>query len=160
MAQPLKPTRSGFILARLITSVLGLGLAPLFPGTVASFAATALLYFIQPAHIFLWSGILLATLLTVWLTPLIESKKGRDPGEIVMDEWAGQWMAFILTGHDSVMILLSGFLLFRIFDILKPLGINRLQQLPGGYGVVADDLLAGFYTAIILWVLSYGGLLT
>lgn len=74
---------------------------------------------------------------------------------MVADEWAGQIIPFVsisFSGNigDDALLLLGGFLLFRFFDILKPLGINKLQELPGGYGVLSDDLLAGLYALFSL----------
>ncbi len=160
MAEPLNNPTPVFFMARVFTSVFGLGLSPFFPGTVASFAAVWGLRFREPSVPELWTGILISALLCVLLTPVIEKVKGNDPGEIVLDEWAGQWTAFILLPHFNWPVLISGFLIFRIFDILKPLGINRLQKLPGGYGVTADDLLAGVYTAVALRLFYYGGILS
>ncbi len=77
-----------------------------------------------------------------------------------MDEWAGQALTFsffivkdtVFTQH-YVIILLTGFVLFRIFDIIKPFGVHRLQKYPGGWGILLDDLLAGLYANICLEIL-------
>ena len=76
----------------------------------------------------------------------------RDPGRIVIDEAAGQLIALYgLTGLDWLHIGLA-FAGFRFFDIVKPWPINVSQRLPGGWGVVIDDVLAGFYTLGLLWL--------
>ena len=77
-----------------------------------------------------------------------------------MDEFAGQGMAFIALPFASsnmniYLLLLFGFLFFRFFDIKKPLGVNDLQKLPGGFGILVDDLLAGFYAFLCLFLLNY-----
>ncbi len=82
----------------------------------------------------------------------------RDPGMIVLDEVVAVPLVFIgMGGHDGLIaqhggwpVLLAGFLLFRFFDILKPLGIARLQNLPGGLGCAADDLAAGLASCLCL----------
>ncbi len=89
----------------------------------------------------------------------------RDPGEIILDEFVAQPLVFlgtpwILTGsghlQDGGILLLiaSGFILFRLFDVTKPIGIKKLQSLHGGLGIVADDLAAAFVAGICLWIFS------
>ena len=83
----------------------------------------------------------------------------RDPGEIILDEFVAVPICFLFLGDVfkylgtwSWVLLLVGFLLFRLFDILKPLGIKKLQNLPGGLGVVVDDLAAAAVTCLCLHV--------
>ena len=78
----------------------------------------------------------------------------HDPGSIILDEVIGFGYAVLLLPNELVYWLLA-FLLFRFFDITKPIPINKLQDLPRGYGVVLDDVLAGIYTSIILAVISH-----
>ncbi|MCG8372999.1 MAG: phosphatidylglycerophosphatase A [Balneolales bacterium] len=135
----------------------GSGYIPFAPGTVGSLAAIPIIYALQ-LWVPLWgAGILvvLASLLTLWVAKECEMAWGEDPGKLVMDEFAGQgivFAGFTFTGYflDDWMLLLAGFLLFRIFDIWKPLGIDRLQKLGGGTGILLDDLLAGFYAFLSL----------
>ncbi|MEX0332141.1 MAG: phosphatidylglycerophosphatase A [Puniceicoccaceae bacterium] len=85
----------------------------------------------------------------------------RDPGEVVLDEIVAVPLCFL--GMKGQMIdsgyvwlyLLAGFFIFRVFDVVKPFGINRLQKYPGGLGVVLDDLAAAVATNITLWVLAF-----
>ncbi|MCB1122592.1 MAG: phosphatidylglycerophosphatase A [Verrucomicrobiae bacterium] len=92
----------------------------------------------------------------------------RDPGKIVLDEFVA--IPFCFVGLDRFLhtdigwvILLLGFLFFRLFDVWKPLGIRKLQDYPGGIGVVIDDVVAAFATCVVLYVIVisayYGGLL-
>lgn len=79
---------------------------------------------------------------------------------LVIDEWAGQSFVFLsisITGvlKTDLIVLLAGFLLFRFFDILKPLGINQIQKYKGGIGILADDILAGLYALISLKTLIF-----
>jgi phosphatidylglycerophosphatase A len=86
----------------------------------------------------------------------------EDPQEVVLDEFVAQPLVFIGISFNlhqdpilpSLLFLTCGFALFRFFDILKPLGISRLQQLPGGLGVVADDVAAAGAAGICLWCFS------
>ena len=86
----------------------------------------------------------------------------EDPQEVILDEFVAQPLVFIGTplsfGQDSILtsllILACGFALFRFFDILKPIGISRLQKLPGGLGVVADDVAAAGAAGLCLWCVS------
>lgn len=116
----------------------------------------------------------------VWCSSVVATAWGkRDPGEIVVDEISGQLIALIgaglvvsLTSDDvgpdtprlivlispSWKYLLAGFILFRIFDIWKPWPARDAERLPGGWGIMADDWIAGLYAAICLWGLRLAGL--
>ena len=106
-------------------------------------------------------------LLAIWSSNKVVDESGlKDPGFIVIDEWAGLWIAlfpvasfvsgnlyFIRVHHDPYWVLIlpiaTPFALFRIFDILKPWPVHQLQALPRGWGVVVDDLMAGLYAALL-----------
>jgi phosphatidylglycerophosphatase A len=79
---------------------------------------------------------------------------GEDPQIIVIDEFIGQWLCLLLLPHELVVHqpiwVLAGFLLFRAFDIFKPLLIRRVEKIGGGFGILADDILAGLYAGAIL----------
>jgi phosphatidylglycerophosphatase A len=85
----------------------------------------------------------------IWAAGREEHRLGvKDPGPIVIDEVAGMLLA--CCGHPRTLPWVLGlFVAFRVFDVVKPLGIDRLQSLPGGLGVVADDLLAGLYVNLL-----------
>lgn len=138
------------------------GLFPKTPGTAGSFVFLFPLYFVlQVSSVWLIPLIVLTTSgICLWITPYFEEKYDKDPGIFVMDEWAGQSLTFFMISfsgslQDHVIILLTGFILFRFFDLLKPLGIRQLQDLPGSWGIFADDLLAGFYALICLKTLIF-----
>ena len=140
-----------------IGSGFGSGYFPKAPGTMGSLVALIPIYFlIQSSNLFLIPIFVLVTsLLSLWVSSACEKAWGEDPGTLVMDEWAGQALAFsgfLFTENLSynLLLLLSGFLFFRFFDILKPLGIKKLQNLHGGLGILLDDLLAGLYAFICL----------
>jgi phosphatidylglycerophosphatase A len=105
------------------------------------------------------------TLLAVWSANAVVRETGqKDPSFIVADEWAGIWIAltpllFTMTlqpqpGMLWVARLVAPFMLFRLFDIWKPGAINAAQRLPGGWGVVLDDVLAGLLAALLAWPLD------
>lgn len=135
---------------------LGSGLAPFAPGTFGSLIAVlSWVLFVELAQpvlavrlIVLAVAIILCTWSAHWASRRLRRK---DPGCIVSDELAGQWLA-LLCVPDSWPWWLAAFVLFRVFDIGKPWPMRRLERLPGGIGIVADDLAAGVYAAIILLV--------
>ena len=73
----------------------------------------------------------------------------KDPGRVVVDEIAGQMVALLFV-RPTALVLLAAFLLFRVLDVLKPWPARRLEDLPGGSGIMADDLMAGLYANLIL----------
>lgn len=110
---------------------------------------------------------LLLTLLAVWASARVVAETGeKDPGYIVADEWAGQWFALtplLLAGALQpqpwgpwLLRLAFPFLLFRLFDIWKPGPVDAAQRLPGGWGVVLDDVVAGLLAALLAWPLDLG----
>ena len=150
-------------LARLIGSCLGLGFVRWAPGTVASFAG-ALVYLLLPVlgrPEVLIPAIVIVFFLGLWASGVMEELYGHDPSQVTVDELAGQWIALLFLPHDWFVILL-GFAAFRLFDILKPEPVDSAQRLPGAWGVMVDDVLAGIYAnlsvRIVLWLLPYGAL--
>lgn len=152
------------VLKRLIATLGGAGLLPKAPGTWGSLLTVLLLWpvALQWGPAGLWVAIVAGSLLSLWTTRAAVARWGEDPPEMVIDEWAGQaipLLAVPLSGsaYPDLIWLLAAFLLFRLFDIVKPLGVDRVQQLPSGFGILVDDLLAGFYAWIclqaILWLM-------
>lgn len=138
---------------KAIASVLGIGYLK-GGGTVAA-AACCLALYLAHAHELTtrpWpAGLLTAGLLGLgtWAAQRVEPAWGKDSYRVVIDEVAGVWVGLLgvpLTGTR----LLAGLLLFRFFDIVKPLGIRSMEKLPGGYGVMLDDVLAGVYTLVFM----------
>lgn len=144
----------------IISTVLGVGYFPFMPGTIGTIAAFAIYHFLLPDVIFSSIGsnlIFIAAVLvsSVLVIPFInESEKelGHDSGKIVIDEVFGYFIAisFLPVG---LITALAGFVFFRIFDIAKPEPVNKLQSLPGGWGVMADDIMAGVYANICCQIL-------
>ena len=127
----------------------GLGYAPIVPGTVASLPVAALVWWLAPRDLALLAGAALIGVVGIWAAGREEHRLGEtDPSEIVVDEVAGMLIA--CAGHPRTLPWVVGaFLVFRAFDIGKPFGIRQLQELPGGLGVMADDVLAGVYTSVL-----------
>jgi phosphatidylglycerophosphatase A len=86
---------------------------------------------------------------------IVERESERpDPGHVVIDEVAGQWIA-LLFSRVNLSHLLAGFLLFRLFDIVKPWPARRLENLPGGWGIMLDDVAAGVYALLLMLALNH-----
>jgi phosphatidylglycerophosphatase A len=147
--------------ATLIATWFGAGLLPWFPGTWGSLAALPFAWAI--AWLFGARALLIAAALLFlvgwWAAHRIVRTSGvEDPGSVVVDEVAGQWLALVVTPPDPLAYL-AGFLLFRVFDIAKPWPARWLDQhVGGGLGIMADDIAAGFYaaTALLLLLLVLG----
>ncbi|MDR9419822.1 phosphatidylglycerophosphatase A [Gracilimonas sp.] len=138
------------------------GLSPYAPGTAGSLAALLIIFGIIYLEVYLLLLLLmiLAILISFWTAPHFEEEYGKDPQRMVIDEWAGQSLTFTaitFTGniHSDIIILLAGFILFRIFDIIKPFGINKIQNKEGTIGILGDDLLAGLYALMCLKTLIF-----
>lgn len=146
----------------LFGTLFGIGFLPNAPGTWGSFVTLPIIYTI--AYFFPVFGIPIFFLTSCVLAMLCAGEAqiayGGDPSQFVLDECAGQSLVFILSGFTFVFAtdawtLATGFLFFRFFDILKPLGVDNLQKLPGEIGILADDLLAGVYALICLQISEY-----
>jgi len=127
---------------------------PHFQHTGAGFIGTLFGLFSVPLLPGPWERavlvLLAAILLSVLVTDLAEESMGlKDDPRIILDEWVGYWCAVFLL-PQSLPVLLSAFVLFRIFDVMKPSLIGRACHLPGGWGVVMDDVLAGFAVNLLM----------
>jgi phosphatidylglycerophosphatase A len=139
---------------KLIATCLGIGYIK-GGGTVAAVATCLALYLAAQAGGAtwqLWPTILLTAGLLVVGTlaaQRVEPHWGKDSYRVVIDEVAGMWIGLLLIPVTGPRLLV-GLVLFRFFDMVKPLFIRRLEALPGGVGVMADDVLAGIYTNLLL----------
>jgi phosphatidylglycerophosphatase A len=141
-------------LAGILATFFGSGYFPVAPGTFASFWAALAFRFLLaglswPVQIGL---ILIIFFVGVWAAESLAARLGRDdPRPVVIDEVCGQWISllFLPTGWG---FLAAGFLLFRVFDVIKPFPIRRLESLPGGWGIMADDVLAGIYAGALIHI--------
>ena len=150
-------------LAVKLATLFGIGSVKYCPGTVGSFFGTILYAVtIRKVTILPRSLVMLFILILSLIICDVAEKilKKHDPKEVILDEFVA--MPFVFFGVEEyfpkklnvAFIMIIGFIIFRIFDILKPLGINRLQKLPGGIGIVADDIAAAIYSNITLKALG------
>ncbi len=142
----------------LAGSVFYIGFLPKIPGTWGSLAALPFIYLASQYIHPLFGPLLIAvffSLLTLLASSGIEKVLGPDPAECVSDEFAGQAIVFLFipiytSWEYNLLVFVAGFLLFRIFDILKPLGIGAIQNTEGGWGILLDDIVAGMYAQMCL----------
>ena len=132
-------------------TALGLGLFPIAPATLASLAATIVywllpIYSDSPAFLALTAASLA---IGPWACQTLTTPTDPDPKRAVWDEVAGMWLTCLLL-PKTLPWLAAAFLLFRALDILKPWPIRRLERLPGGWGIMADDAAAGLIAAAAL----------
>jgi phosphatidylglycerophosphatase A len=133
-----------------VASAAGAGFAPFAPGTAGSLLAVLLLWLIPFSTFSLGVTLIGVTVAGIWAGGRIEQLSAqRDPGLIVIDEVAGMMLS-VLTLPRTVGVLLVAFFCFRILDIVKPFPARQAQSLPGGVGVMVDDLIAGAYTLLLL----------
>ncbi|MEK6651117.1 MAG: phosphatidylglycerophosphatase A [Bacteroidota bacterium] len=143
---PAKPS----LLTRIVGSALGTGYAPIASGTVASALAMAwyaipgvempILLLPMTVGLFFWG---------VRVAERMEAYYGPDPAEVTVDEVVGQWIT-VLFLPKSVVLMVAGFFLFRIFDIIKPYPARRFDRQRGGYAIMMDDVVAGIYANLVL----------
>jgi phosphatidylglycerophosphatase A len=140
-------TRAGLAIA----TALGAGYLPKAPGTFGS-AAGLLLWLALPD--ILWMQILAIVVVAVagsWSGNVAEEHfRTHDPSQVVVDEVAGMMVTLLLIPMTGPLWMLAAFVLFRAADIAKPFPVNRLERLPGGVGIMADDLMAGVYANLAL----------
>ena len=137
-----------------IATVCGAGYSPVAPGTAGSAVALVVLWALPFSRAGLLAFLVVVVVVGTWAAHVAEGAMAeKDPGAIVIDEVAGMTVTLAaLPLPFSVPVLLAGFLLFRIFDVVKPFPAGRLQAVPGGVGVMIDDLIAGLYALAILVV--------
>jgi phosphatidylglycerophosphatase A len=157
---------------KLIASVFGVGFIRKGGGTVASILCCAVWYLVrpglaqpgaaqpglarpglaQPDTYSFYVPLLITILITgvgIWSATVVERQWGKDSYRVVIDEIAGMCLSLLFIPIHAGS-LLAGLILFRLFDILKPFGIRRLEKVSGGWGVMLDDLLAGLYANLLL----------
>ena len=146
--------RSALDYAALAIATFGVGYLPLMPGTFGSMVGVAIFLLLVhwPLQL-LFIPVIVA--LGVWAASRAEKLLGKkDPGKVVVDEVAGQMisllpLAFFAPDGPWLVWVIVSFNLFRLFDIFKPYPAGRLEHLRGGFGIMADDIVAGIYGAIV-----------
>jgi phosphatidylglycerophosphatase A len=126
------------------------GFTPRAPGSAASLLTALLLWLVPFSSLALGATLVGVTLAGIWAGGRVERRYGRkDPGVIVIDEVAGTMLA-VWTLPRTPPVLIAAFFCFRVLDIVKPFPCRQAQALPGGWGIVADDLAAGALTLALL----------
>jgi phosphatidylglycerophosphatase A len=151
--------RRTYDLPLLIATWFGCGFAPIAPGTVGSLAALIIAIALHLAYA---SGrgtfLLMAMVLLIpgiWSAGIIEKRENMtDPHIVVVDEVIGQWVTLAGTSTLNWKSWFAAFLLFRALDVWKPAPARQFESLPGGIGIVADDLMAGIYGALAIFLLD------
>jgi phosphatidylglycerophosphatase A len=144
---------AGERLALLVASGFGSGLAPFATGTVGSAVAVLLILgaeslSVTPAvYALLGAGWAALSVATAGVAARAWGES--DPARVTIDEVAGMWVTFLWVPVGGWSLVL-GFLLFRLFDVIKPYPARQLERLPGGWGITADDLVAGVYAMAVL----------
>ncbi len=134
----------------------GVGFSPIVPGTMGTLVAIPIYYFLSSI---LFSPIYELTLFaffffSIWIAGRAEIYwEKKDDRRIVIDEIMG-FLVTMLWIPKTPFFIVAGFILFRLFDILKPFPIRRLERVKSGFGVVLDDVLAGVYTNIVLQIVN------
>ncbi len=156
------PLRISDRVALVIATGLGSGYSPVAPGTCGSFLGILLILFLSRLAVSGGSRLLLFFVLVcvisvagIWAASRAEVIFARkDPPQVVIDEIVGQLLTFgLIFRHPRFLLLLIGFLFFRLFDIVKPFPIRKVERAPLGFGIVLDDLVAGFYASLVVFVL-------
>lgn len=139
---------------KLTATVFGIGYIGKGAGTVAAIFCSVCWYMAWAGN---YPGLIalivttVITLLGIWSGNMVEPLWGKDHGRVVIDEVAGMCISLLFI-PVNITTVLAALILFRFFDIVKPLYIRRMEALPGGLGVMLDDVLAGLYANIVLQI--------
>ncbi len=139
----------------MLATAGGLGMSPAASGTVASLVTVVVWFFLPAAPRVEWVAAVGVASIGVWSSGRFARSTGRhDPSDVVIDEVGGMWLTLAGMPHEP-LIAAFGFALFRIFDIVKPPPIRQCERLPGGWGIMLDDLAAGLLARAVLVVGLY-----
>ncbi len=164
-------TSAGFLLSMKsglledIISTFGfIGYIKIGPGTIASFITTLFIWLVRPSFMFILEGLVLILFSGILSSSLFAKKSmSNDPKEVVIDEVSGVLTAFLFLKQVKPLGLLLAFVFFRLYDIIKPFGIKKVEKIPGGSGIMLDDEVAGIYagfsTVLLMFFLKKGGIL-
>ncbi len=147
-------------IAFAIGTWFGCGNMPAARGTWGALCALVLAWLLvrfaafQPWHFGVLAAVFTAP--AIWAAGRVAERVGRkDPNIVVVDEVVGQWLALAGAAVWNWKSVLAAFFLFRLFDIWKPAPVRQFERLPGGVGIVADDLMAGVYGALVLFAAGW-----
>ena len=150
---PIDPHRKVSPIVCFFASGFFSGYSPFAPGTVGSAAALALYALPGFEHpLLLCTIVVLTFVLGVAASNPMEKKYGHDPSVVTIDEVAGMWVSLLFL-PKSIAVALTAFLVFRLFDIIKPYPARRFDEMHGGIGIMMDDVVAGVYANILVQLL-------
>jgi phosphatidylglycerophosphatase A len=140
---------------KLVATGMGMGLSPIAPGSVGALGGCLLAVLLKQwvPYPDTWLSILIILFFFtgVYCATKVEAEWGEDPSKVVIDEVVGMWVAMWIIPQGWIGVV-AAFILFRFFDIYKPLFIRNMEKLKGGWGIMMDDLLAGIYANVIIQV--------
>ena len=147
-----------FSLAKIFTTFFYLGYSPIAPGTIGSIAAIILWWFFFNNNFLYFLTFFLIYILFAYIFTQIHLnlEEKEDPSEIICDEIVGQFIPlFIISSTNDIYLILIAFVSFRIFDIYKLYPANYAETIHGANGVIMDDVIAGIYALIIVFIFKY-----
>ncbi len=140
----------------LLATVFYLGYSPIAPGSLGTLMGLIIyVLFIKPENaIFYWIFLLVFTVFSIVICDKAETiSKQKDPHHIILDEVCGFLFCMFLLPKRLLLIII-GFILFRVFDIVKNPPVNKIEKIQGGIGIVLDDIYAGLVTNVILHIIN------
>lgn len=142
-------------LTQFFASFFYLGYSPIAPGTAGTIGGVILFYLLSNFSLYIYISFLLGFIIfSVWVSTKASCIFGEsDPKQVVVDEVCGYLVTMFLIS-PSLKNIISGFFLFRLLDIVKPPPVRSSERLPGGFGIVTDDVLAGIYANIVLQIIT------
>lgn len=142
--------------AKLFATGLGTGYCPIVPGTIGSLLGVALYFVLVKLEPSAYISIIVVLFFVGVFTATRAEKlfEKKDARQIVIDEVVGCLISLLFIPRTNWCIII-GFVIFRIFDIIKPFPANASQRLPGGWGIMVDDLIAGIYTAVVINIVVF-----
>lgn len=149
------------IIPVVIGTGFGAGFFPWGPGTAGALLATLMWWggsVLLGAECLVLAVSLLIIVFTaagIWAANRLEPFWGEDPSRVVVDEMVGVWIPLLVCPAGNYWYVLAAFLLFRLFDIVKPFGVRHMEQMKGGVGVMMDDILAGLYAMVLVYITRF-----
>jgi phosphatidylglycerophosphatase A len=140
---------------KTVATLFSIGYVPFAPGSIASLAGVAVYLLVRDYHALYYGIIPVCLVLGVWASSRAEKEfPVKDPPQIVIDEFASLFIVYLFIPFETGYVI-GGFFLYRIFDILKPPPLRRLERIPGGYGIMLDDVAAAVLANMALRVFTF-----
>lgn len=149
-----KEEKKAPIFYTIIGTLFGIGYFPAAPATAASIVVCLIVWFLFKSTFLHFVSIIILFPCSVWVSSRLENFWEEDSRKIVIDEAVGMLITLFCIPQNIIFFII-GFFLFRFFDIVKPYPINVSQMSERGWGVVMDDVIAGMYSSILLWIIIF-----